>query len=126
MTQAQMLYEKMLFEKYQRAINNGDRLEYVQNDEGGYYLDISMEYSWQGWLAAKQNAWISVEDHLPEDGEMVAVCYKDYGKMMCDKAKFYDVCEEDGVETPFFDVCKGNKWQIEEVIFWQPMPAEQE
>lgn len=127
MTEAQIICEKMLFEKYQHDHNRGERLTCSQEDNGVWrYADATIDGMWQGWLAAKQNAWIDVKEHLPNDGEMVAVCYELYGQIMCDKAEFYDVNEDDEIEIPCFDVCKDNRWQrwgVEEIICWQHLPA---
>lgn len=51
--------ERRAFEAWQYTQNNRDRLKfhYSSNAQSGIeYKDISIDYAWQGWLAAKQNA----------------------------------------------------------------------
>ena len=47
MTLEQIKQERQAFEDFMRSQNDGDRLEL---DADGYYADVSIEYTWRGWL----------------------------------------------------------------------------
>ncbi|ULJ66214.1 hypothetical protein [Wielerella bovis] len=54
----QIEMERRAFETWQRTQNNSDRLNFhhASNEWGGIeYDDISIDYAWQGWLAAKDH-----------------------------------------------------------------------
>lgn len=43
---------RQAFENWQRSIGNDDRLQFDEAEQ--QYEDISIDYAWQGWQAAKQ------------------------------------------------------------------------
>lgn len=44
--------ERMNFEAWVKDVNGTDHLKTIVDDDGDvYYDDVSIDYTWQGWLA---------------------------------------------------------------------------
>lgn len=118
--------EHQVFETWQRTQNNNDRLSfhYTDNAESGIeYDDISIDYAWQGWLAAKQNttpqsAWISVADRLPPENELVLVNYY----FDDDKEKEYNFAIDFLEDGEWQDTPRIWEYSRITITHWQPLP----
>lgn len=119
MTNQEIEKERQAFEAWQKSSRNEDRLYYEYSDEYGaggiFYEDISMDYAWQGWFAAKQQSgWISVADRLPENGTECLV-WKESATGNYGSCGYIFSTFENG---RFDDI-----YAHEKVTHWQPLPA---
>lgn len=79
-------------------------LDYEENKQIGYFhtYDIQKAYS-DGYTAAEQSMWRSVEDELPGDNILVVVWI--FGS------------------TVLTDFCEDGKWHYSNVRFWMRIPS---
>ncbi len=72
MTPEKIEQERKAFEEWVTTLNNQTQSNNIQKQKDGRYTYDHIEFAWQTWQArAAQSEWISVEDRLPDECNMV-------------------------------------------------------
>ena len=74
MTPERIEQERKAFEEWVTTLNNQTQFNRIQKQKDGRYTYDHIEFAWQTWQArAAQSEWISVEERLPDECNMVFI-----------------------------------------------------
>jgi hypothetical protein len=111
-----MSTQREAFEKWHDS-EYGVEPHFGRDRDGQCSWESNKFYRWQGWQAAMESQWISVDDRLPEFNQPV-ICVKDRSK------RYKHTIVEQDVRSSLSN--HTNNWMVtprlDKVTHWMPLP----